>query len=114
MSQHEQPLTSQDDVNFVQELAWKMLDGCLEEEEAEQLDLLLTHSEVARQAYTKVVQLHVDLVAQFGALPNCEEMIKKAIAAASANPGQASPAKAANSPPPIPQAEIPTTERTGT
>ena len=69
-------LSSQDE-QFVQDLAWKMLDERLDDEEAEQLALLLLHSEQARRAYVQVVQLHVGLLDHFGALPNGEELIKK-------------------------------------
>lgn len=109
---------SAEDARFVAELAWKMLDNCLEEDEAEQLDLLLTHSESARQTYVQVVQMHVDLLDHYGALPSGEEFIKKALAAKAASPP--APAKTAAaaaapsaSPAPPPADEIAATERTG-
>ena len=89
--------SSPDDKQFVQELSWKMLDGCIEEEEAAQLDLLLTHSETARQAYVEIVQLHVDLMGS-------EDLIKKVLDAKLANENPA-PAR--------PVGEIPKTEATG-
>ena len=65
------------DKQFVQELTWKMLDDCISEEEAGQLDLLLLHSAAARYVYTEIVQLHVDLLDKFGGLPRSEDLIKK-------------------------------------
>lgn len=81
-----------------------MLDGCIEEEEAAQLDLLLTHSESARQAYVEIVQLHVDLMDNFGGLPRSEDLIRKVLDAKLANENPASAQ---------PVGEIPKTEATG-
>ena len=93
------------DKQHVQELSWKMLDECIDEEEAEQLDLLLLHSEAARRAYVEIVQLHVDLLDKFGGLPRSEELIRKILDQKLAKP---------NDPVADSGGEIRTTERTGT
>ena len=54
------------------ELAWQMLDEQIDDEGQEQLELLLTHSETARQGYVEAVYLHVDLMDYFGKLPSLE------------------------------------------
>ena len=97
------PLPTEDDA-FVQELAWKMLDDQLDEEEAEQLSLLLLHSEPARKTYIQVVQMHMDLLCQFGGLPEHGDLVKM-MRTASASKVRATPKSAA--------AETPTTEPTG-
>ena len=105
MAQDAKPTPSNDDAEFVRELSWKMLDGCIEEEEAEQLDLLLMHSEQARAAYVETVQLHVDLLDKFGGLPRSQDIIKKLL-----DEKLAESKKSAN----VPAAgEIPKTEPTG-
>jgi len=116
MSQSNQPRRAvDDDEEFIQQLAWKMLDGVLDEEEAEQLDLLLTHSEAARQTYVKIVQLHVDLLDHFKALPKAEDLVRKAIATDGEKPAArktASPPAPPNPPAPAID-EIPTSGPTG-
>lgn len=99
-----QSSSTPDDKLLVQDLSWKMLDGCIEEEEAEQLDLLLTHSEAARRAYVEIVQLHVDLMDKFGGLPRSEDLIKKVLDAKLADKNLSSEPHAG---------EIPKTEPTG-
>lgn len=90
------------DEQIVQQLAWKMLDETIDEEEAEHLALLLTHSDTARKTYVRIVQLHADLLSRFGQLPSAEDLLKDV---ASASTAQAAPA------PPLP--ETPTTAPTG-
>ena len=104
MTEDAQPTLSHDDQQLVRELAWKMLDGCLEEEEAEQLDLLLLHSEAARRRYVEVVQMHVDLLDKFGGIPRSDELLRKLLDA------KLTPSSPAVQPP---SGEIPTTEPSG-
>ena len=104
MREDAQPTLSHDDLQIVRELSWKMLDGCLKEEEAQQLDLLLLSSEAARRAYVEVVQMHVDLLAKFGSVPRSDELLRQMLdEKLKQPPSSAHP----------PAGEIPTTEPSG-
>ena len=81
-----------------------MLDGCIEENEAEQLESLLLHSEAARRCYVEVVQMHVDLLGEFGGLSGKNEVLKEILDAKLTEPTSGA----------APQAgEIPKTETSG-
>ena len=92
------------DQEFIQELAWKMLDGDLDEEEAEQLSILLLHSDSARRTYIEIVQMHVDLLDHFGKLSKPDQL-RRMIQAHRANRESASASPAVD--------ETPTTEPSG-
>src|SRR3954452_10729831 len=53
----------------VQELTWALLDEQINEDEFHLLDNLLLSDEKARGAYIGCVQLHVDLMSHFAAMP---------------------------------------------
>ena len=105
MSKSQPEAQRSQDEEIAHDLAWKLLDDRLDEEEAEQLSILLLHSEAARRTYVQVVQMHVGLLAHFGALPSGDDWMKKLQSIARS--GSASG-------PPAAVAPIATTEATGT
>jgi hypothetical protein len=62
----------------MQDLIWKLLDGCASQLEQEQLADCLAASTEDREIYLQCVELHVGLASHFGDLPQSElvEMLK--------------------------------------